>query len=89
VVAAVIIVLAIAGGGFFWQSYRQKQTLAEISALVDKYSLVNPAQAAAPGAKVSLTQAITTIAEGAATDPRYAQALELLKAAKPPRPSHC
>jgi tetratricopeptide (TPR) repeat protein len=82
-IAAVIVVLAIAGGGFYWQSRQQQQTLAEISALVDKYSLVTPAKADAPGARASLTQAITTIAEGAASDPRYAKALELLKAGKP------
>jgi tetratricopeptide (TPR) repeat protein len=82
-VAAVIVVLAIVGGGFYWQSHQQKQTLAEIAALVDKYSLVTPAQAAVPGAKQSLTEAITAIAEGAATDPRYATALALLKAGKP------
>ena len=82
-VAAVIAVLAIAGGGFFWQSHQQKQTLTEIAALVDKYSLVTPAQAAGPGVKQSLTEAITAIAEGAATDPRYAKALALLKAGKP------
>jgi tetratricopeptide (TPR) repeat protein len=82
-VAAVIAVLAIVGGGFFWQSHQQKQTLDDIAALVDKYSLVTPAEAAVPGAKRSLTEAITAIAEGAATDPRYAQALALLKAGKP------
>jgi tetratricopeptide (TPR) repeat protein len=82
-VATVIAVLVIAGGGLFWQSYQQKQTLTEISALVEKYSLVTPAQAAVPGAKQSLTQAITAIAQGAATNPRYAQALALLKAGKP------
>ena len=82
-VAATIAVLVIAGGGFFWQSHQQKQTLAEITALVDKYSLVTPAQAAVPGARASLTQAISAIAEGAATDPRYAKALALLKSGKP------
>jgi tetratricopeptide (TPR) repeat protein len=82
-VAAVIALLAIGGSGLFWQSTQQKRTLDEIAALVDKYSLVTPAQAAVPGAKQSLTQAITAIAEGAATDPRYAQALALLKAGKP------
>jgi tetratricopeptide (TPR) repeat protein len=82
-VAGVIVVLAIAGGVFFWQSHQQRATLAEIAALVDKYSLVSPAQAAtAPGARESLTQAITAIAEGAATDPRYAKALELLRAGR-------
>ena len=82
-VAAVMVALAIVGGGFYWQSHQQKQTLTEIAALVDKYSLATPAQAAIPGAKQSLTQAITAIAEGAASDPRYAQALALLKAGKP------
>ena len=81
--AAVIVALAIVRGGFYWQSHQQKQTLTEIAALVDKYSLATPAQAAVPGAKQSLTQAITAIAEGAASDPRYAQALALLKAGKP------
>lgn len=82
-VAAMIVALAIVGAGFYWQSHQQKQQLAEISALVDKLSPVTSAQAAAPGARQSLAQAITTIAEGATTDPRYAQALALLKAGKP------
>jgi tetratricopeptide (TPR) repeat protein len=82
-IVAVFALLAIIGGGLFWQSQRQKQTLNEIAALVDKYSLATPAQAALPGAKQNLTQAIAAIAEGAATDPRYAQALALLKAGKP------
>ena len=81
-VAAVIAALAIGGGGFTWQSYRQKQTLTEIAALVDKYSVVSSA-AAGPGPRQGLAEAITAIAEGAATDPRYAKALELLKVGKP------
>ena len=82
-VGAVIFVLAVAGGGAYWQSRQQKQTLDEIAALVDRYSLVSSAEAAVPGARAGLTQAITAIAEGSATDPRYAKALELLKAGKP------
>ena len=82
-IVAVIALLAIVGGGLFWQSQRQKQTLNEIAALVDKYNVVTPAQAAIPATKRNLTEAITAIAEGAATDPRYAQALALLKAGKP------
>jgi tetratricopeptide (TPR) repeat protein len=83
VIVAVIALLVVVGGGLFWQSQRQKQTLNEIAALVDKYNVATPAQAAIPAAKRNLTEAITTIAEGAATDPRYAQALALLKAGKP------
>jgi tetratricopeptide (TPR) repeat protein len=82
-VAAAIIAVLIAAGGFYWQSHQQKLTLDEITALVDKYSIVSPAQAADPGTRRSLTEAITAIAEGATTDPRYAQALALLKAGKP------
>jgi tetratricopeptide (TPR) repeat protein len=81
-VAAVIVALAIGAGALFWQSRQQQETLADISALVDKYSFISPALAV-PGARISLTRAITAIAEGAATDPRYAQALALLRAGKP------
>jgi tetratricopeptide (TPR) repeat protein len=81
-IAAVIALLVIVGGVFFWRSRQQAVTLAEIDALVAKYSVVDSAQAAVPGARESLTQAITAIAEGAARDPRYAEALELLKAGK-------
>ena len=82
-IVAVIALLAIVGGGLFWQSQRQKRSLNEIAALVDKYNVVTPAQAAIPAVKRNLTESITAIAEGAATDPRYAQALALLKAGKP------
>jgi tetratricopeptide (TPR) repeat protein len=89
-VAAVVLALAGAGGLLFWQSNQrgeviaqQGATLAEIHALVEKYSPVGSAEAATPGARESLTASITAIAEGAATDPRYAQALELLKQGKP------
>ncbi len=81
-IGGVIALLVAVGGVFFWRSHQQAVTLAEIDALVAKYSVVDTAQAAVPGAKESLTQAITAIAEGAATDPRYAEALELLKAGK-------
>jgi tetratricopeptide (TPR) repeat protein len=82
-VAAVVALAMTAGGGFFWQARQQQRTLDEINALVDKYTVVSPTQATVPGAKKSLTDAITTIAEGAATDPRYAEALAMLKAGKP------
>jgi tetratricopeptide (TPR) repeat protein len=82
-VGAVILALAIAGGGTYWQSREQKQTLEEIATLVNRYSLITPAEAAVPGARAGLTQAITAIAEGSAADPRYARALEFLKAGSP------
>jgi len=79
-VAAAFVLVAIAGGAFFVQSHRQKTTLDQITAIVAKVSLISPAEASAPGAKQGLTDAITAIVNGAATDPRYAKALDLLKA---------
>jgi hypothetical protein len=88
VIAAVIAMLALASGAFFWRSQQQQQTLADqqqtltdVAALVEKYSGVSSIQAV-PGSRESLTRAITAIAEGAATDPRYAKALELLRGGK-------
>jgi tetratricopeptide (TPR) repeat protein len=78
-----ILALVVVGWAAFWQSRNQKQTLDEIAALVDRYSLVSSAEAALPSARAGLTQAITAIAEGSAADPRYAKALELLKAGSP------
>jgi tetratricopeptide (TPR) repeat protein len=82
-VGAVIVALAVAGSGIYWQSLEQKHALAEIAALVDRYALISPAAAAVPSARLGLTQAITAIAEGSAADPRYAKALTLLKAGEP------
>ena len=74
----------IAGGGFFaWQNWQRQQTLSEIEALVARYSPTVEAQAASPGAGQSLKEAITSIVQGAASDPRYREALDLLKAGKP------
>lgn len=80
-IVAMIAVLIAAGGYYFYQSWQQRRTLAEIDALVAKYSSSEPGDV--PGAKQSLTDTITAIAEGAATDPRYAKALALLKEGKP------
>jgi tetratricopeptide (TPR) repeat protein len=82
-VVALLAGLTVLGGFFFWQSQQRQQTLTEVQALVAKLAPVGSAEAAVPGAKESLTEAITAIAEGKAADRRYAQALELLKAGKP------
>ena len=81
-VAAAVAVLATASGVLTWQSHRNRLAVAEFAALAERYKLASPTQAAAPGAKESIAEAITIIAEGAATDPRYAEALEFLKAGK-------
>jgi len=80
--ATLMAVLTLVGGGAFWQSYQHRLMRAEIAGLVSRYKLVSPSQAAVPGGKEGLTQAITVIGEGAAAEPRYAKALELLKAGR-------
>jgi tetratricopeptide (TPR) repeat protein len=81
--AAAMVVLATASGVLTWQSRQSRLAVADFAALAERYKLASPTQAAAPGAKESISEAITTIAQGAARDPRYAEALELLKAGKP------
>jgi tetratricopeptide (TPR) repeat protein len=80
-VTAAVALLATASG-VFWQSHQRKVAWAEAAALVERYELRSPTQAANPGARESLTQAITAIAERAAMDRRYSEALELLKAGR-------
>ena len=75
--------LALVGAFFGWQTWQRQHTITDVEAIVAKYAPVGSAEAATPGAKESLTEAITAIAEGKATDQRYAKALELLKAGKP------
>lgn len=82
-VAAAFVILVAVAGAFAFFDYQKRQTLADIEALVAKYSIVSTAEAAVPGAKQSLTQAITSIAQGASQDLRYAKALALLKEGKP------
>ena len=80
--AAAMVVLATASGVFTWQSRQSRLAVADFAALAERYKLASPTQAAVPGAKESISEAITTIAQGAARDPRYAEALEFLKAGK-------
>jgi tetratricopeptide (TPR) repeat protein len=81
--ASAILALLAAGGFFYWQSYERQQTISEVQALVNKYSFVGSAQASDSVAKENLAAAIQAIADGAATDPRYAKALAFLKAGQP------
>ena len=82
-IVGAIAALILVGAVFGWQAQQSQQRLSEIEAVVAQYSFVGTAEAAVPGAKQSLTDAITSIAQGAARDPRYAEALDLLKAGKP------
>ncbi|MGO8954371.1 MAG: tetratricopeptide repeat protein [Rhodomicrobium sp.] len=82
-IAATILLLAGAGGYLGWRSYTQQQTLTDIEALVNQYAPIGSAEAAQPGARERLRSAFESIAKGTATDPRYARALDLIKAGKP------
>ena len=89
-VAAVLVGLALISSGltFYsqWQGSQltQKQlTLDEINQLVDKLHPIQRAQAAEIDQRKALKEAITAIAQGAAVDPRKAQALRLLQEGKP------
>ena len=81
-IIGIIAALILIGGFFGWQAQQRQRTLAEVQAIVATYSSVDNAEGA-PGAEQSLTAAITSIAQSAARDPRYATALDLLKAGKP------
>ena len=81
-IAVVLAALAVAGSAFFWQSSRQKAMLADATALADRYSAASPAEAAAPGVREGLTEAIFAIETGAPTEPRYAEALVMLRASQ-------
>jgi tetratricopeptide (TPR) repeat protein len=87
-VIAAMAILGLATAFWFWRSLKaevslveKQQTLSEIVAVVAKYS--SGAQVGPPGGKRGLAEAISAIATGAATDPRYAEALDLLKAGRP------
>ena len=82
-IAAAFLMLASAGGYLGWRSYTQQQTLTDIEALVNQYAPIGSAEAAQPGARERLRTAFESIAKGTATDPRYARALDLIKAGKP------
>lgn len=78
-VCSLIAVLAVGAAIFAYKSYSQRQTLAEIEALVSKYSIVSTAEGATTTSTEQLTDAITAIVSGAARDTRYARALQSLK----------
>ena len=87
-VIALILALMGLGGFLAYRSHQaetelaeRQKTIREIEAIVAKYG--GAANAPAPGAQQKLGEAITAIASGAATDARYAKALELIKAGKP------
>ena len=81
-VAAFILLLAITGGYFGWQWRQGVAELTDIAALVDQYAPPGSSEAQQPGARERLRSAFEAIAKGTATDPRYKQALDLIKAGK-------
>jgi tetratricopeptide (TPR) repeat protein len=79
----ILFALLFCGALFGWLNHQKQQTIAEIEALIAKYSIVSQAQGTGTGTTFNLAEAIAAIVEGAATDPRYKQALDLLKAGRP------
>jgi hypothetical protein len=61
--ASAMALLGTASGVCFWQSHQRNVAWGEVAALIDSYELASPTQAAAPGAKESMTRAITAIAK--------------------------
>ena len=61
---------------------QRQETLAGIEALVAKFGAIDSAGTSTPEAGPSVTEAISSISEGATLEPRYARALELLGAGK-------
>ena len=89
VFAALALVL-VAGGSFFaWQNWQRQQTLAEIEALVARYSTVGTAEAAAPGARQGLKEAITAIAQGREAIRATAKRWSCSRPASRRKPSRC
>jgi tetratricopeptide (TPR) repeat protein len=81
-VISIMCVLFIGGSVVSLLYIRNQQALAEVQKLVDQLSPISEAAAADTTTKKSLTEAITEISKGAASDSRYRQALDLLKAGK-------
>jgi hypothetical protein len=84
-------IISFAAAGIFlgWQ---QQRTIADVRAIVAKYDIHGPNAGSANASHTlvsmdfydaGLSEAVTAIAEGAASDGRYAKALELLEAGKP------
>ena len=61
---------------------QRQETLAGVEALVAKFGAIDSAGTSTPEAGPSVTEAISSISEGATLEPRYARALELLGAGK-------
>jgi tetratricopeptide (TPR) repeat protein len=82
-VAALVVLLLIVGGAAYWWSIQQGTVIADVEAIVAQYAGTELEEANSPLAGKGLAEAIRAIAEGAVKDPRYAKALELLRAQKP------
>jgi tetratricopeptide (TPR) repeat protein len=88
-IAAVLAALVLTTGGLMlftqWQGKQLTEnqiTFDEINALVERLLPVQTAQAGVPDQRKNLKEAITAIAQGAAVDPRKAEALRLLREGK-------
>jgi tetratricopeptide (TPR) repeat protein len=76
----VLVGLLLSGALLAWANYEKQASLAEIEALLAKYSTTGETRGELT--KQNLTEALSAIVQGAATDPRYKQSLDLLKAGR-------
>ena len=81
-IAATVLLLVCGAGYFALRSSRQAAEIVDVGAVCAKYLPAGSAAASSPGAKERCEQAISAIAKGTATDPRYKEALDLIKAGK-------
>ena len=80
-VVAVLALIALTGVWVYFD-YQRHQHLAAMEALIANYGAINSAGKSGPEGGPSVTEAISSISQGATLEPRYARALELLKAGK-------
>jgi tetratricopeptide (TPR) repeat protein len=80
----VVAVLALIVFTSVWVyfDYQRRQQLAAIDALIANYGAIDGTGTQGPEGGPSVAEAISSIGEGATSEPRYARALELLKAGK-------
>jgi tetratricopeptide (TPR) repeat protein len=79
-IAAAFVFLIALASAFAYFDHQRRQHLLAIDTLVAKYGTIDSVRAPAPEPNVS--DAIASIAKGAAREPRYETALQLLKAGK-------
>src|SRR5262245_14933431 len=82
VIAVAIFTLITLAGVFTFSEYQKRRQIADMRSLAEKYGEIDRARISRLRDGPSVTEAISSIAQVATWEPRYATALELLKAGK-------